>query len=543
MQASIYERPNLVFALVGAAGTDLGEVKSQLKAQLASFEYEYAEVKLSRLIGGFCEIDTTGKPEDERIRALMDGGDKIRGASNSGDGVVCLAVTAIRALREKIEKRRGASPASIAFVIDSLKNPHEIDTLRNVYGHNVYVISVYAKEKDREARLASKIASSCTSTVRKDHRDRAQKIILEDQKRDNSGLTQNVEATFPNADYFVSTGETSSKQIKRFVELVFGEPFITPTLPEFAMFVAKAAALRSCDLSRQVGAVIVDDHGAILASGCNDVPYPQGGMFFEGRKGEDNRDYVVKADPNFSEIANVFTEIVEGFRRAKLFSSEIAGLDDQEIVRKLLHGEWRESMIDARVRNLIEFGRVVHAEMHAISEAARFGHPIAGTTLFCTTFPCHICARHIIASGLAKVVFIEPYPKSLTKKLYGREITTDERRGELPKAVEFIPFEGIAPPFYQRAFSYRPRKGKTGEIIELKREIAIPIGASFVVSNPQIEENLSSKVDEIRIKIHGSSPTKQGKRTNAQRGSAPSGPARRRASKAAVKRGQAKSKS
>jgi len=409
-----------------------------------------------------------------------------------------------------LEAKRKASPGAIAFVLDSLKNPDEVETLRSVYGNNLYVLSVYSKEKDREARLASKIASSCTSTVRKDHRTRARRIIAEDLKRDNSGLTQNVEDTFPKADFFVSTGEGSSRQIKRFIELVFGEPFITPTLPEYAMFVAKAAALRSCDLSRQVGAVIVDHEGAIVSSGCNDVPYPQGGMFFEGRCGEDNRDYVVKADPNFSEIANVFTEIVEAFRNADLFGPEVLKLDDDEIVRRLLHGEWREFMVDARVRNLIEFGRVVHAEMHALSEAARFGRSVANATLYCTTFPCHICARHIIASGVAKVVFVEPYPKSLTKKLYEREITTDEKKGELPNAVEFVPFEGIAPPFYQRAFAFRPRKGKTGEIIELKRETAIPIGASFVVSNPHIEENLSSKVDEIRAKIHGETPTKQG---------------------------------
>jgi cytidine deaminase len=510
VSTSNHERPNLVFALVAAAGTDLSSIKTQLKAQLASFEYEYAEVKLSQLIGGLCEIDTSGKPEDERILALMDGGDRIRKAAESGDGVTCLAVAAIRALRTELEAKRQAAPGAIAFVLDSLKNPDETETLRSVYGNNLYVLSVYSKEKDREARLASKIASSCTSTVRIEHRKRARRIIAEDLKRDNSGLTQNVEETFPKADFFVSTGEGSSRQIKRFIELVFGEPFITPTLPEYAMFVAKAAALRSCDLSRQVGAVLVDAEGALVSSGCNDVPYPQGGMFYEGRSGEDNRDHVVKADPNFSEIANVFTEIVEAFRNAELFGAEILELGDDEIVRRLLHGEWREFMIDARVRNLIEFGRVVHAEMHALSEAARFGRSVANATLYCTTFPCHICARHIISSGVAKVVFIEPYPKSLTKKLYEREITTDEKKGELPHAVEFVPFEGIAPPFYQRAFAFRPRKGRTGEIIELKRETAIPIGASFVVSNPHIEENLSSKVDEIRGKIHGEEPTKKG---------------------------------
>lgn len=499
-------RPNLVFGLVGAAGTDLGAIKSQLTGQLASFDYKFVEIKLSQQIAGFCKIDTKKLPEDERITALMDGGDKIRTTAKNGDGVTYLAIAAIRALRATLEAKVGQSPAGLAFVIDSLKNPEEIKTLRRVYGDNFYVISVYSKEPDREARLANKIATSCQSTVIQDHKDRAQIVIQQDLKRGNSGLTQNVENTFPKADFFVSVGEGSSGQIKRFVELIFGEPFITPTLPEYAMSLAKTAALRSCDLSRQVGAAIVNDDGAILSTGCNDVPYPGGGMFFEGRHGNDNRDYVIKADPNFSEISDVFSEIVKAFRGAQLFSHDVKELDDAEIVRRLLHGEWREHMVDTRVRNLIEFGRVVHAEMHALSEAARFGRAVAGSTLYCTTFPCHICARHIIASGITKVVFIEPYPKSLTKKLYVREITTDESRGELAHPVRFEPFVGVAPSLYQKAFGSRHRKGDSGEIVELKRDSAVPVGASFVVSNPQLEENLSSKVDEVRDEIHGANP-------------------------------------
>ena len=517
-------RPNLVFGLVGAAGTDLGAIKDQLKAQLASFEYQFVEIKLSEQIAGFCKIDATKLPEDSRITALMDGGDKIRHAAKSGDGVTYLAIAAIRALRTSLEEKASQSPAALAFVIDSLKNPEEVKTLRRVYGDNFYVISVYSKEPDREARLANKIATSCQSTVRGEHKDRAQDVIQQDLKRGNSGLTQNVENTFPKADFFVSVGKGSSGQIKRFVELIFGEPFITPTLPEYGMSLAKPAALRSCDLSRQVGAAIVNDDGAILSTGCNDVPYPGGGMYFEGRKGNDNRDYVIKSDPNFSEISDVFTEIVEAFRGAGIFSQEVESLPDAEIVRRLLHGEWREHMVDARVRNLIEFGRVVHAEMHALSEAARFGRAVANSTLYCTTFPCHMCARHIIASGIMKVLFIEPYPKSLTKKLYVREITTDESRGELSQSVRFEPFVGVAPGLYQKAFGARHRKGDSGEIVELKRSSAVPVGASFVVSNPQLEENLSSRVDEIQVGIHGAD-TQVGDNGDdtPDRGRAPSG--------------------
>ena len=61
-------------------------------------------------------------------------------------------------------------------------------------------------------------------------------------------------------------------EIGRFVDLVFGKPFETPTADELGMYFARAAALRSADLSRQVGAVIMRNPGEIIAIGYNDVP-------------------------------------------------------------------------------------------------------------------------------------------------------------------------------------------------------------------------------------------------------------------------------
>lgn len=495
-------RPDLYIGLVGAAGTDLDTVKTQIKAQLASFDYEYHEIKLSGLIAGFCEIATEGVPEDERIKSLMDGGDKIRLAHGGGDGVVCLAVTAIRAIRETRKTTGVSSEKGVAYIIDSLKNPSEIKTLNALYGRNFYTISVYSSQKDRQQKLANRIAESCTTNVRDEHRDRALDVIKEDEKRDHGELSQDVQNTFPKADFFVESNGDTAVHIKRFVELIFGEPFITPSRDEYAMFLAKAASLRSCDLSRQVGAVIIDKREAIVATGCNDVPYPRGGMFFEGRDGPDNRDHTVQSDPNLSEIANIFSELVTAFRRAELFTNEVMAKTDEAIVTELLHGNLKSYTIDARVRNLIEFGRVVHAEMHALSDAARLGRSVSGATMFCTTFPCHICARHIIAAGVEKVVFIEPYPKSLTKSLYEREIVTDDKVGDLPNPVEFRPFQGVSPVLYQRAFSYRTRKTKSGTIVRLNRMAAIPVGATYTVSNPHLEENLSGKVDEIRSRIN-----------------------------------------
>ena len=48
--------------------------------------------------------------------------------------------------------------------------------------------------------------------------------------------------------------------VSRLVELLFGNPFISPNFDEYAMFMAYASSLRSADLSRQIGAVIAREN-------------------------------------------------------------------------------------------------------------------------------------------------------------------------------------------------------------------------------------------------------------------------------------------
>src|SRR5690606_30401892 len=61
---------------------------------------------------------------------------------------------------------------------------------------------------------------------------------------------------------------------------------------------------------------------------------------------------------------------------------------------------------NSKVRDLIEFSRSVHAEMHAIIQGSQLtGNKMINGKLFCTTYPCHNCARHIIAAGIKEVYF------------------------------------------------------------------------------------------------------------------------------------------
>ena len=60
----------------------------------------------------------------------------------------------------------------------------------------------------------------------------------------------------------------------------------------------------------------------------------------------------------------------------------------------------------------------VHAEQNAIIQAAKLGVSVQGATLYCTHQPCSICAKMIINSGIARVVFDEGYPDEFSIKMF-----------------------------------------------------------------------------------------------------------------------------
>ena len=53
--------------------------------------------------------------------------------------------------------------------------------------------------------------------------------------------------------------------------------------------------------------------------------------------------------------------------------------------------------------------RTLHAEQNAIIQAARFGIPLEGATLFCKMTPCRTCAMMIINAGIKRVVCEKRY--------------------------------------------------------------------------------------------------------------------------------------
>ena len=142
--------------------------------------------------------------------------------------------------------------------------------------------------------------------------------------------------------------------------------------------------------------------------------------------------------------------------------------DEQELIRAALES----STID----DITEYGRAVHAEMDSLLTCARNGISCRGATLYSTTFPCHNCAKHIIASGIKRVVYVEPYPKSKALDFH-EDSAFSGFRCDAGEKVAFEPFVGVGPRRFFDLFSMKQGSGfplqrkqkDTGKVLQWKR--------------------------------------------------------------------------
>lgn len=59
----------------------------------------------------------------------------------------------------------------------------------------------------------------------------------------------------------------------------------------------------------------------------------------------------------------------------------------------------------------------VHAEINAITNAAREGIRIRDSILYCTTKPCRDCVSSLINVGVNKIIYLEGYDDTITEQL------------------------------------------------------------------------------------------------------------------------------
>ena len=489
----------LVIAFVAAAGVNLTVAEEAMKRRLGLFGYGTEEVKITRNVLTKLDAAAAGEFSNdyERIDKMMDIGTEARrqhGTDVLAKGIAC----------EIAERRKKPGLTSrTAFLVHSLKHPDEVRKLRELYPTGFYLIGVHAHPAMRRAHLTN---------IRRMSESEANRLMDRDKKEDLK-FGQQVNDTFHLADFFVgwggdddetaadevTSGERSSEStdgdtsqnrrrveasIYRFVDIIFGHPHKTPTFGEYAMFTAFTSSLRSADLSRQVGAVVAKD-GEIISTGANDCPSAGGGLYwpsFNPKSGEildadKGRDYKRGFDSNRSEQDLLISKIVDEVQKAEL---------DPALVEAL-----RDVLGESPIRSLTEYGRVVHAEMEALLACARKGVSTKGATIYCTTFPCHNCAKHIIAAGIERVVFVEPYLKSKAFDFHKDAITIsypqnegiDERGTRIVRddRVKFEPFFGVGPRRFFDLFSMSlgvgfpiTRKHTNGKAVEWSTEGRTP---------------------------------------------------------------------
>ena len=253
------------------------------------------------------------------------------------------------------------------WVIDGIRNPGEIAELRNLPDFNL--VGVSANNDILIERIVARNREGAPVT---------REQILEKLNREKGvgepPEGQQVKKCLEDTDYFIlneGTLEELDKKFDHFIKLMAKEA--RPSFDEIFMELAYVWAKRATCLRRQVGAVIAKDKQQLTA-GYNGAP---------------------KGVPHCAELG----------------------------------GCLREKMgIPSGQRH--EICRGTHAEQNAITQAAKFGITIEGSTLYCNTFPCVICTKMILNAGIKTVVYDSDYDDPLSKEILGQQNELILRRYE-----------------------------------------------------------------------------------------------------------------
>ncbi len=461
--------PELFLGFVAPIGTDVASSHRFIAQYFQAAGYRVVPIKVTDVFERISRYLPPKEPldrssEEKRLQTFIRFGNQIR--ETFDDDQILSALTIVRVIQERIRLAgSGTVPERNVFLLSQFKRKEEIELLRSIYGRAFFQVSVYSRRGARVDYLARRFAQGENRGNPNSFRSQAETIVERDENESDRTHGQRVSRIFHDADVIINSDvddDKIEKQINRFCDLLFGSNKIAPTKNEYGMFAAKAAALRTLDLSRQVGAAIFSDQGDVIAMGSNEVPSGLGGTYWaDGDEDFDDRDYRREHDANDRRKSQILNEIFQ-----------LAGVSN---IQELLQ---RTEIKESQFMDALEYGRIIHAEMSAICDAARLGRSVKDSILFSTTFPCHMCAKHIVAAGIRRVVFLEPYPKSLTSHLHSDSVCIEGAdRGKYAKypSVEFEHFYGVSPRRYRELFERSSRKDPSGAFQEWKNNVKQPI--------------------------------------------------------------------
>tara|TARA_R110002167_G_scaffold103839_1_gene268243 strand:- start:332 stop:1912 length:1581 start_codon:yes stop_codon:yes gene_type:complete len=506
----------LVIGLVAPVGIDLDSVKKDLENYFRQVRYTVNFLHLSKVAEAYeCNHREENTPaeqiddndEKDRLDIAMTTGNALRDKVKRGDFYALLAI------REIIKERDSDAPMPrTVHVLRSLKHKDEVATLRQAYGSGFFLLGVSASTASKKNYLGEQLGVPA---------EEIERLIARDEN-ELDPLGQHTRDVFQMADAFIASDRDQFNDLSRTLDILFSKPTCSPTAAEYAMFMAYAAALRSADLSRQVGAVLTNPQEDIIATGANDVPKFGGGLYWP--TDDDQRDHKLGYDTNEKKRDEIVLKVMESLI-SQVTDTESNGDESglsvlDKLASKLPKGladgadktlEVGKNLLkDSGILDITEYGRAVHAEMEALLSAARNGTSVRHATLYTTTYPCHNCAKHIVAAGIEKVIYIEPYPKSYAEDHHGDSIDGDNdsaTSGDKPTKVIFEAFVGIGPRRFIDLFSMSLSSGtklkrkKNGRVAYWSRESAelrVPmIPLSYLEAEALLDQELERAINSL----------------------------------------------
>ena len=465
------KEPNkIIFGIVGAIGTNFDLALKHIESIMLQFKHQTIPIKLSKLIKDENEEvlkeimsidlkDEKAEAFDKRCDTYMDGGNALRYLS---DNNAFLALEAINKIKKESDKDENKN-SNVVYVLDSFKHPEEIKRIRECYGPIFFLIGVHSSKKNRINILQNikgiKKINDIERLIKRDEDENEDYLeksksgslkkfldshkLFQENRPDCHKSFQKTRDAYKLADIYISVDGSDGyikEQIERFVSLIFRAPHITPSKDEYGMYHAYSAALRSGDLSRQVGAAILTRCGDLISTGCNDVPQTGGGLYWPGN--HDKRDLHYGYESNKRQLQVIIDDIAEEVKNC--------GVTEDENIEKI-----KETLSKrGKLKSITEYGRAVHAEMEAILSCCRNGIVTKDCVMYVTLFSCHNCTKHLICAGIKKVIYVEPYPKSYATILHGDDVLLkNPDECDVVDKVAFEPFIGISGRRYFDLFS------------------------------------------------------------------------------------------
>lgn len=81
--------------------------------------------------------------------------------------------------------------------------------------------------------------------------------------------------------------------------------------------------------------------------------------------------------------------------------------------------------------------RTVHAEMNALVQAAKRGHPIEGATAYVTNMPCTTCAKALITAGVKRVVVFSDFHDTLATEFFAKANVSIDKIAMPPTDISY----------------------------------------------------------------------------------------------------------